>query len=97
MQKQYDRRHFIRTAGASLATLTVGGLWTAPAQAQGKLTTSDPVAQALHFDVGEYSGSAGCLDLAAQRQRTDTLTAGGEHGIDQRWRHRRQAGLADAA
>lgn len=49
MQKQYDRRHFIKVAGASLATVTVGGLWAAPVLAQEKLSTSDPTAQALHF------------------------------------------------
>lgn len=60
MHKQFDRRHFIKTAGTSMAAIAVGGAWTTRALAREKLALSDPTAQALH-----YTEDASTLDKAA--------------------------------
>ncbi|NKF24633.1 high-potential iron-sulfur protein [Solimonas marina] len=60
MQHQSDRRRFIKFAGASAATLALGGLWTSRAMAADKISVDDPTAKALH-----YTDDASHVDQAA--------------------------------
>lgn len=49
MVGKMNRRSFIRTAGASIAAVTVGAAWAGRAAAEEKLTPDDPTAQALQY------------------------------------------------
>lgn len=49
MKQSYDRRHFLKTAGAALAATATGALCIGRAQAADKLAVSDPSAQALAY------------------------------------------------
>lgn len=48
MHKSFDRRHFIKSAGAA-ATVFALGSFTARANAADKIAADDPSAKALHY------------------------------------------------